>query len=899
MPNVRGTPSDLNASTSGDSTAASPRPPDALPESIGPYRIIECIGEGGMGIVYKAEQREPVRRIVALKIIKLGMDTKEVVARFDVERQALALMSHPNVAKVFDAGVTDTGRPYFAMEHVPGVPITAYCDTNKLTTRERLELFIPVCQAVQHAHQKGIIHRDLKPGNILVTMFDGKPVPKVIDFGVAKATNFHLTEKTLFTQTGSVVGTVEYMSPEQATGSGVDVDTRTDIYSLGVILYQLLTGTLPFESEIFRKAGMNEIARIIRDTDPPKPSARLTQTLRDSANKRQPDSTQVARLHGTNPHSLRRELLGDLDWIVLKAIEKDRMRRYETAYGLEVDIRRYLADEPILARPPSAVYRLKKFTRRHRVGVFATLAILISLVAGLLTSTVGFIRARRATSQEIEARKAAEKASSFVQDVLWMLSSETGRKQPLQVLDDWARQLQAGALTGEPAAEARVRESLGRRYASLGLYQKAIQQFRLAVQLNRDLRSPVTGQLATSLNDLAQGLVTEGEFGEARPFVEESLSIQQSLGNTDDAALALALDLRGSILAAGGQWPAAEQDFHQALEIRKRSPDDSIALADSFSSQAEVNFHHGEDQAGERTLHDAIDMYRRVCGTESPALVGPLRRIARNAARRGQWTSAGQMLEEAGRLLPGDLSLLRDRIAVWTTRIHIQPDNREFLKQRAELYGQLGDFQAAAGDLSRAIDLGSGASDADEALLWHQLLPLLLQTGHTDEFLRRRHQALLQFSSNPSDVRILHRVAKATLCYPIDGPDLAAASKLAAAALQERGNEFDYEAQGMALYRERQFSQALPCLQKSSNHEYPLRDINADFYMAMCYQQLGNEAAAKVALDRGLGQWETLASQLGISALEEHFEDWALCAITCREARDLVGRRAPMAKTSQ
>src|SRR2546421_1505313 len=309
------------------------RHPHTGPDHIGPYRILEKMGEGGMGIVYKAEQREPVRRIVALKVIKLGMDTNEVVARFEAERQALALMSHPNVAKVFEAGMTEQGRPFFAMEFVPGISLTQYCDENKLTTRERLELFIPVCQAVQHAHQKGIIHRDLKPGNILVSMFDGKPVPKVIDFGIAKAANQALTQRTLYTQTGALVGTPEYMSPEQAQTSGLDVDTRTDIYSLGVILYELLTGELPFDADVLRKAGLDGMARIIKESEPSKPSTRLS-ILGQSPPTPGHAPGDAARKRRSDPRSLVRELRGDLDWITLKAMEKDRTRRYDTAVGL-------------------------------------------------------------------------------------------------------------------------------------------------------------------------------------------------------------------------------------------------------------------------------------------------------------------------------------------------------------------------------------------------------------------------------------------------------------------------------------------------------------------------------------------------------------------------------------
>jgi serine/threonine protein kinase/WD40 repeat protein len=379
------------------------RPAHKHAEQIGPFRILEKIGEGGMGIVYKAEQREPVRRIVALKVIKLGMDTREVVARFEAERQALAMLSHPNVARVLDAGMTENGRPYFAMEHVPGIPLTQYCDEHQLATRQRLELFIPICQAVQHAHQKGIIHRDLKPTNILVTLVDGKPVPKVIDFGIAKATNQALTQHTLFTRTGAMIGTPEYMSPEQAMTSGLDVDTRTDIYSLGVILYELLTGSLPLDAKALRAAGLEEMVRLIRNTEPSKPSTRLV-TLAEAG------SAGTTSRQTRNIRTIQRELRGDLDWIVLKAMEKDRSRRYETANGLAADLNRHLNNEPVLARPPSAVYRFRKAFRRNRVSFTAAMVVALALVVGIGVSTWQMIAARHARNGEQRQRLEAQSA---------------------------------------------------------------------------------------------------------------------------------------------------------------------------------------------------------------------------------------------------------------------------------------------------------------------------------------------------------------------------------------------------------------------------------------------------------------------------------------------------------
>ncbi len=414
---------------------------------IGRYKLLQKVGEGGMGVVYMAEQTEPVTRKVALKIIKLGMDTKQVVARFEAERQALALMDHPNIARVLDAGATDTGRPYFVMELVRGVPITEYCDRNKLSTRERLQLFIPVCQAIQHAHQKGVIHRDIKPSNVMVTLHDGSAVPKVIDFGIAKATNQKLTEKTLFTNYAQMIGTPAYMSPEQAEMSGLDVDTRTDVYSLGVLLYELLTGTTPFPSRELLSMGYGEMQRIIAEKEPPRPSTRLS-TMENE------EQTVVAKNRNIEVNALGKVFRGDLDWIVMKALEKDRTHRYETASGLVSDIRRHLDNEPVSAAAPTFRYQLSKFARRNRKYMRAAAVIAGLLVIAAVFSTYQAVRATRARTAEEAARRAAQEQRGI------------------------AVKKQAEAIAEKTSADGNARLAEQRLYAGdMNLAQQAIAEF--------------------------------------------------------------------------------------------------------------------------------------------------------------------------------------------------------------------------------------------------------------------------------------------------------------------------------------------------------------------------------------------------------------------------------------
>jgi serine/threonine protein kinase len=378
----------------------------------GRYKLLQQIGEGGMGTVWMAEQSEPVKRMVALKVIKAGMDSAQVVSRFEAERQALALMDHPNIARVLDGGSTASGRPFFVMELVKGVAITRFCDERRLSPRERLALFVPVCQAVQHAHQKGIIHRDLKPSNVLIALYDGKPVPKVIDFGVAKAAGQKLTEKTLFTGFGAILGTLEYMSPEQAELNQLDIDTRSDIYSLGVLMYELLTGSTPLDKERLKQGAFLELLRLIREEEPPRPSNRLSSSA---------GLATLSEQRSLSPASLSRLLRGELDWIVMKALEKDRKQRYETATGLAEDIERYLRDEPVHAGPPSRSYQLRKFLKRNRTGVLAASLIFVALLGGVIGTTTAMVRAQdaetRAHDSANKAKLEEDRAKKLLEDV--------------------------------------------------------------------------------------------------------------------------------------------------------------------------------------------------------------------------------------------------------------------------------------------------------------------------------------------------------------------------------------------------------------------------------------------------------------------------------------------------
>jgi serine/threonine protein kinase/tetratricopeptide (TPR) repeat protein len=519
-------------------TAASSAPGGMSPEErvgalvAGRYKLLEEIGEGGMGTVWVAEQTQPVRRKVAVKLVKAGMDTKAVLARFEAERQALALMDHPNIAKVLDGGTTggepggvSPGRPYFVMEYVKGVPLTAYCDDARLSIAQRLALFVPVCKAVQHAHQKGVIHRDLKPSNILVCLYDGQPVPKVIDFGLAKAMHQPLTERTLHTAHGAMMGTPLYMSPEQAEFNNLDVDTRTDVYALGVILYELLTGTTPLERQRFQQAAWHEMLRLIKEEEPPRPSARLSGSG---------SSPSVAAQRQMEPVRLAKLVRGELDWIVMKALEKDRNRRYETANGFAMDVQRYLAHEPVLACPPSVGYLLRKFVRRNRGTVVGAALVAGALLAGIVGTTVGLVQAERRAEGERRAKETAEKRLAQIEKGIGVLGSifenldpmaEEKEGRPLRVilgdrLDQAAAELE-GEAVGDPLVVAQLQDRLGQTYLGLGQGARAEALLAKAAASRRAHLGADDPLTLGSMHNLAVACAAAGKRDEAIRLFDE------------------------------------------------------------------------------------------------------------------------------------------------------------------------------------------------------------------------------------------------------------------------------------------------------------------------------------------------------------------------------------------
>ena len=618
----------LNLQPGGDEPPGGTGPGSAreLPKRIGQYDIVALTGEGGMGQVFEAEQLRPLKRKVALKIIKRGMDTEEFIARFESERQALALMDHPAIATVYDAGTTEGGRPYFVMEFVGGEPLIDYCDQNRLTIRQRLELFSNICEGVQHAHQKVIIHRDLKPSNVLVATVDGKPAPKIIDFGVAKVTDSSVSDTATTTFAGQLIGTPAYMCPEQADMSGQDIDIRVDVYALGVILYELLAGQLPFPEESWENLGLMEMLRIIREEDPPPPSGRIKEL------KASPEIlNSIAATRRLEANALMKKLRGDLDWITMRALEKDRSQRYATVVGLAADIRRYLRDMPISAGPRSKRTTAKKFIRRHRTSVAASVVVLIAVLLGIVGTTTGMIRAVKAERAANEEAETATKVTDFLVNLFEVSDPNHTRGNTItarEILDKGSDRV-AKELEGQPKTGARLMNTIGKVYQNLGLYDEAEPKLSKALDLRRSVTGPDDLGVAGFQADLADLYIDQGRYQEAQAMLEQSLDKMERSGKVSELKLAKSLTELAGDLRRQGEYDAAQPLYERARAIRSAElGKDSPEVASSDNSLAILNWNRGRYDEAERLYKLALSIWEKAYGEDHADVAKGLNNLA-------------------------------------------------------------------------------------------------------------------------------------------------------------------------------------------------------------------------------------------------------------------------------
>jgi serine/threonine protein kinase len=808
--------------TESESTARLSQPA-ILGSQIGPYKLLQELGEGGMGTVYMAEQEQPVRRKIALKLIKPGMDSQEVLARFDAERQALALMEHPNIARVFDAGTTDNGRPYFVMELVKGVPITQYCDEHNLTTNERLELFVPVCRAIQHAHQKGIIHRDIKPSNVLVASYDGQPVPKVIDFGVAKATGQQLTEKTLFTAFGGIVGTLEYMSPEQAAFNALDIDTRSDVYALGVLLYELLTGSPPLTRQRLKETAIMEALRLIREEEPPKPSMRLSSS---------DGLPSLAAFRKSEPAQLPKLMRGELDWIAMKSLEKDRARRYETASGLARDVERYLRDEPVEAGPPSATYRLRKLAHRYRnpLRVAATIAVL--LVGSTVVSAWMAYRAMQAEAAAVaqrviaedateRAKQEAERARDQERRLRLVLAQEVNTVEPTEVSRaEGVAPLISVPYSNQPQLEMRARltERLAaslklthlsaaqfadraHTYGQLGMFEDAAAAFGEAMQLDP----------ADSWNWFYRGYLL-AYLGKADLYREHGKVMLERLGTqTDLEVRARSYELTVQICSLlPGQF-----DAQHIRRLSKEALDEKLKGGPNLRPWFYLSYGIAQYRCGEyQPCVESVTTYKNNNNGNYPAnavaeliLAMAYHQLGNTSASSAWYGIAAERIvngmQDAKRLetdqalaypfenwlrcqihlreaeaLLGKLPTPPPRVVAAAPPARVSADATSTSSTApGNAQARRGDFPAAADAFTVQLKLRPA-----DSLIMVQLLTLLAENGNLEAYREHCH-ALLELHAQTTNIVTARRLAKACLLAPLPDADRDAAVKLADLAL--------------------------------------------------------------------------------------------------------------------
>lgn len=924
------------------------------PEQIGPYRIVSQLGHGGMGVVYRAEQAHPVRRTVALKVLKTGMDTREVVARFEAERQALAMMSHPGVARVYEAGVTHTGRPYFAMEYVPGVPLTKYCEENNLPLRKRLDLFIQVCRAVQHAHQKGIIHRDLKPSNILVMLVDGEPVPKVIDFGIAKATHPGpaLTDRTLHTHAGVLIGTPEYMSPEQAFSDGTDVDTRSDIYSLGVVLYQLLTGALPYEPRTLRHLTPESVARLILDSEPLRPSVRLAKLSAERVD------TQLVR----------REIHGDLDWITLKAIDKDRSRRYESAFALAADIMRYLESQPVTARPPTLGYRAKKFVRRHRLAVSVGGIVTAALVVGLGLSVYGLVQARVDRNRALASQALAEETTKFLDQILsYANPSRSGERDMTlrKLLDETAKRLVDGTLSAKPEVQAAGHLMIGKAYTALQQWQDAEEQLNEARKIYEREHGVSHAKVADALHALGAMYEDREDIGNARGYLQKALAMRkQHLGNNhEDVAETLSVlgnlealkhqhaaaealyaqaekiyenkvgandrrtlavkHNRALVLNGSGKRPEAIVQLQEILKRKKANGPETITVANTADFLATLLREEKQLDEAVVAAREAWDIRRNKLDPARVETMQSMELLVSILHELGERDAALKVLEERVAAIKDDVrvpvQMRRDVVQkiydhhagdknlagmdVWRRELEqlkslsaeqFLEDARQALLKDPTNPGLVASYGAAlarSAKFREALEQFVEATrlSPDEHWYWMQRATLLAYLGDTG-YLACRTEMLSRFATT-KERTVADRIAKAAMLRPIQGSnELDALVKTAeGGTIEPELADWIHLLSGLARYRKGKYADAQAPLEAAMNGKiHPSAQVSAQLVLAMALKKNNKPDDAKTHFEAAHQRILSSLPGAAIGDLGDGVENWLICHTLHEEALSVV-----------